>query len=66
MIISFLSGLAAALAAIAAGDECNKGSNIVAPPAFKKERRDRLLGLNMINLWRTAILCWKTLYASAS
>jgi hypothetical protein len=23
------------------------GSNIVAPPAFKKERRDRLLGLNM-------------------
>ena len=50
MITSFLSGLAAALAAIAAGDECNIGSNIVAPPAFRNERRDKLLGSNMINL----------------
>ena len=35
MITSFLSGLAKRLAAMAAGDECSIGSNIVAPPASK-------------------------------
>ena len=50
MITSFLSGLAKRLAAMAAGDECSIGSNIVAPPAFKNERRVILFGLNMANL----------------
>ena len=50
MITSFLSGLAKRLAAMAAGDECNIGSSIVAPPAFKNERREIFFGLNMVNL----------------
>ena len=50
MITSFLSGLVKRFAAITLGAESSMGSSIVAPPAFKNERREIFFGLNMANL----------------
>jgi hypothetical protein len=50
MITSFLSGLVKRWAAIAAGAESSMGNNIVAPPAFRKERREIFFMLNMTKI----------------